>query len=176
MLGLGVRLLLPFSVLSHNNVPLNTPFLPLPIPPQDWMIETKAFKTPDDDDAFILDLIRDNMPQRVRVTTKMPKRDPVTDKKTGEYEEVERLVIPWQAPLLDSYFGMCGGVRCANGRAGCECIAEPEGGVQGQWTSPFGGKKDQGAEGEGGEEGEGGGQAKAEGATANPSVEMVEVV
>lgn len=144
---------------------------------KDWMIESKAFKSPDDDDAFTLDLIRANMPKRVRVTFKVPKRDPVTDKKTGEVEEVEKMVIPWQAPLLDAYFGMCGGVRCVNNRAGCECISEPEGGVQGKWTNPFAKAPAEEGVKEGSKEGQEGAEGAAkEAVAADASVEMVEAV
>ena len=85
---------------------------------KDWVLKAKAFNNPEADTTMIHELIRECMPMRVKKGDKM--------------------VIPWQAPLLDAYFGLCGGVQCVKGKRGCECLDEPdEEGVQPKWTNPF---------------------------------------
>jgi len=104
---------------------------------KDWVIERKTFRNPSNDNEAIRDLIRECLPRRVKKTLKEKYRDPADGKlKT---REVERLVIPWQFPLLDAYFGLCGGVKCANGKKGLECLSEPTPeGEQPKWQSPCG--------------------------------------
>ena len=106
------------------------------------MLEDRQFSSPEEDqdqDYYILSLIRESLPPRVRSVVKEVIYTHTADGKVKrEKVAAERDVIPWQAALLDSYFGMCGGAECVNDRKGCECLAQPSDLKQPKWTSPCG--------------------------------------
>ena len=106
------------------------------------MLADRQFAAPEEDkdqDYYILSLIRECLPPRVRTTIKEVVYTHSADGKVKrEKVAVERDVIPWQAAFLDSNFGMFGGAECVNGKKGCECLAQPRDLKQPKWTSPCG--------------------------------------
>ena len=99
---------------------------------KDFVLRGKRCVRPESDDDWLLAIITASLPKRQLVRVKG---------KDGM--EVDKLVIPAKALLLDALLGpLGGGPSSFNGIKGFECLAEPnERGEQPAWRSPFGDAK-----------------------------------
>ena len=97
---------------------------------KDFVLRGKRCVRPESDDDWLLAIIAASLPKRQLVRVK--------DK---DGAEVDKMVIPAKALLLDALLGpLGGGPSSFNGIKGLECLAEPnERGEQAAWTWPFGG-------------------------------------